>query len=50
MHKLATQENFLKRLSGKAKNHKKRVNYRERDENLKRIKHKTVKTMTLIYL
>ena len=48
LRKLAAQENSLKGLSGEAKSSKERVNHREGEENLERMKHETVEALALM--
>jgi len=49
LRKLAVQENTLKGLSKEAKNSKERVNHREGEKNLERLKHETVEALKLMY-
>jgi len=50
LRKLAAQEDTLKRLSGEATNSKERVNHREEEANLERMKHETVETLKTLSL
>jgi hypothetical protein len=48
LRKLAVQENTLKGLSREGKNSKETVDYRKGQEQLERIKYKTIKALILI--
>lgn len=45
LRKLAARENALKGLSGEATNSKEKVNHREGEANLERMRHETVKAL-----
>jgi hypothetical protein len=50
LRKLAAQENTLKGLSGEAKNSKERVDHKEGEASLERMKHETVEALAALML